>query len=74
MLYSYLNLESTKTKKLFKLFGAMLYSYLNLESTKTMVTGGLRTIELYSYLNLESTKTRSVYTDLFVNVVQLLKS
>ena len=34
-LYSYLNLESTKTCKLVTNRNLKLYSYLNLESTKT---------------------------------------
>ena len=34
-LYSYLNLESTKTKDYVLGVRDMLYSYLNLESTKT---------------------------------------
>ena len=36
-LYSYLNLESTKTIRFFLSWVYMLYSYLNLESTKTLV-------------------------------------
>ena len=36
-LYSYLNLESTKTKSFLAFFCFVLYSYLNLESTKTRV-------------------------------------
>ena len=35
LLYSYLNLESTKTISARDLFEDKLYSYLNLESTKT---------------------------------------
>ena len=35
MLYSYLNLESTKTVRMTNVLSKMLYSYLNLESTKT---------------------------------------
>ena len=35
MLYSYLNLESTKTYELYPSSEVSLYSYLNLESTKT---------------------------------------
>ena len=35
LLYSYLNLESTKTNTKYELVCAPLYSYLNLESTKT---------------------------------------
>ena len=35
MLYSYLNLESTKTYVIGSTDQARLYSYLNLESTKT---------------------------------------
>ena len=35
MLYSYLNLESTKTLPMVGGLTAVLYSYLNLESTKT---------------------------------------
>ena len=34
-LYSYLNLESTKTNTTYDEFKWELYSYLNLESTKT---------------------------------------
>ena len=34
-LYSYLNLESTKTMLAISISNTMLYSYLNLESTKT---------------------------------------
>ena len=34
-LFSYLNLESTKTKRLVVGSKVLLYSYLNLESTKT---------------------------------------
>ena len=34
-LYSYLNLESTKTTSWAGVSAGMLYSYLNLESTKT---------------------------------------
>ncbi|MCC3178290.1 hypothetical protein K4H97_1064 [Streptococcus sanguinis] len=37
-LYSYLNLESTKTKSMDFNFRIRLYSYLNLESTKTINT------------------------------------
>ena len=35
VLYSYLNLESTKTSSSDDVIMVMLYSYLNLESTKT---------------------------------------
>ena len=35
MLYSYLNLESTKTRQAEPMDISELYSYLNLESTKT---------------------------------------
>ena len=34
-LYSYLNLESTKTNGIMNATDSKLYSYLNLESTKT---------------------------------------
>ena len=37
MLYSYLNLESTKTWALVDVDDKLLYSYLNLESTKTLL-------------------------------------
>ena len=37
LLYSYLNLESTKTRQLHEALGVKLYSYLNLESTKTII-------------------------------------
>ena len=36
-LYSYLNLESTKTLPSIVNSDSMLYSYLNLESTKTII-------------------------------------
>ena len=56
-LYSYLNLESTKTPFPASLNSNQLYSYLNLESTKTFDVTKLFDTALYSYLNLESTKT-----------------
>ena len=40
MLYSYLNLESTKTTLSKPANRALLYSYLNLESTKTFIAQG----------------------------------
>ena len=57
MLYSYLNLESTKTVPISFIFQHSLYSYLNLESTKTSRLHSSKSLLLYSYLNLESTKT-----------------
>ena len=60
MLYSYLNLESTKTGDVEEAEREALYSYLNLESTKTWLVKMDLKLKLYSYLNLESTKT--VYT------------
>ena len=57
VLYSYLNLESTKTTYTPDKPEGELYSYLNLESTKTRVVVGNCDQKLYSYLNLESTKT-----------------
>ena len=57
LLYSYLNLESTKNHRLPLIIGCELYSYLNLESTKTEVKRIKHGEVLYSYLNLESTKT-----------------
>ena len=59
VLYSYLNLESTKTGKSTDIGMRMLYSYLNLESTKTKTRKPYFCLLLYSYLNLESTKTFS---------------
>ena len=59
MLYSYLNLESTKTKTGLGTTNEQLYSYLNLESTKTNLDKIKNKFQLYSYLNLESTKTHS---------------
>ena len=56
-LYSYLNLESTKTYDIKGIVKATLYSYLNLESTKTSNVRLVLSQLLYSYLNLESTKT-----------------
>ena len=66
MLYSYLNLESTKTCHMTIWMLDMLYSYLNLESTKTKFF--LKAFErwLYSYLNLESTKTIRLSLKLFI--------
>ena len=61
LLYSYLNLESTKTDKTWVLDNCSLYSYLNLESTKTIASSSLKACLLYSYLNLESTKTVSLF-------------
>ena len=60
-LYSYLNLESTKTPSYFLKENLWLYSYLNLESTKTELSRRTSPPSLYSYLNLESTKTLMVY-------------
>ena len=65
-LYSYLNLESTKTKGGAEAVENVLYSYLNLESTKTATKYGLVAKELYSYLNLESTKTSNSSILVFV--------
>ena len=56
-LYSYLNLESTKTSSFKAIPRVGLYSYLNLESTKTSKFSAIWSRKLYSYLNLESTKT-----------------
>ena len=58
--YSYLNLESTKTKSILEIRNCMFYSYLNLESTKTNENGDMLEKAFYSYLNLESTKTQSL--------------
>ena len=56
-MYSYLNLESTKTALSMLATETGLYSYLNLESTKTLEKAQESWVMLYSYLNLESTKT-----------------
>ena len=56
-MYSYLNLESTKTISGSLTYNLLLYSYLNLESTKTYEEAKFAGKRLYSYLNLESTKT-----------------
>ena len=56
-MYSYLNLESTKTSFFLPVNERGLYSYLNLESTKTGEYKDINPDKLYSYLNLESTKT-----------------
>ncbi len=74
MLYSYLNLESTKTIGELAGLTVSLYSYLNLESTKTQRLRYYQRVMLYSYLNLESTKTKTPITDEELEVVQLLKS
>ena len=60
LLYSYLNLESTKTYDRWSHELYELYSYLNLESTKTENREHILQSRLYSYLNLESTKTKPV--------------
>ena len=60
-LYSYLNLESTKTGAQKTMFEVLLYSYLNLESTKTYDKLKAIGVLLYSYLNLESTKTKPIF-------------
>ena len=62
VLYSYLNLESTKTSRNGKHQHIKLYSYLNLESTKTTHISRHILNLLYSYLNLESTKTILAFT------------
>ena len=66
MLYSYLNLESTKTSNLYLFCSRRLYSYLNLESTKTTLNRFVELLLLYSYLNLESTKTSNSSILVFV--------
>ena len=66
MLYSYLNLESTKTSEEDFDQSNVLYSYLNLESTKTPAVVVVPRIGLYSYLNLESTKTSNSSILVFV--------
>ena len=63
MLYSYLNLESTKTENKWDINDRPLYSYLNLESTKTTYLKRFDQPRLYSYLNLESTKTLKISCD-----------
>ena len=65
-LYSYLNLESTKTLICVWFWCWLLYSYLNLESTKTSETDDGKSVLLYSYLNLESTKTSNSSILVFV--------
>ena len=67
-LYSYLNLESTKTHLCNIDALPLLYSYLNLESTKTNTLPNMSPILLYSYLNLESTKTSN--SSILVSVPQ----
>ena len=65
-LYSYLNLESTKTRLIPSFSAGLLYSYLNLESTKTLLRCNCFYNLLYSYLNLESTKTSNSSILVFV--------
>ena len=65
-LYSYLNLESTKTDAVTRENIEELYSYLNLESTKTANRARTARESLYSYLNLESTKTSNSSILVFV--------
>ena len=72
LLYSYLNLESTKTNGFERPHYIRLYSYLNLESTKTLHETTFINGLLYSYLNLESTKTEHVRLYAFLELYSYL--
>ena len=69
MLYSYLNLESTKTYPQALKNGIWLYSYLNLESTKTSNSSILVSVpqKHYKALNL----TRQYYSSKYFNNIGL---
>ena len=72
MLYSYLNLESTKTAAGVGLEDSALYSYLNLESTKTSNSSILVFVAQnhYKVLNL----TRQYYSSKYFNNIELTVS
>ena len=71
-LYSYLNLESTKTGSIAGLKAIRLYSYLNLESTKTSNSSILVFVAQnhYKVLNL----TRQYYSSKYFNNIELTGS
>ena len=71
-LYSYLNLESTKTISSNWIFRHMLYSYLNLESTKTSNSSILVFVAQNHYKVLDL--TRQYYSSKYFNNIGLTGS
>ena len=69
MLYSYLNLESTKTGVMKSDLVEVLYSYLNLESTKTSNSSILVFIAQNHYKVLDL--TRQYYSSKYFNNIGL---
>ena len=74
LLYSYLNLESTKTGIISYLWTSKLYSYLNLESTKTNVDDLIEDMMVVQLLKSWEYKNGDKIDKIFKTVVQLLKS
>ena len=72
MLYSYLNLESTKTNATVRLNTVRLYSYLNLESTKTSNSSILVFVAQNHYKVLDL--TRQYYSSKYFNNIGLTGS
>ena len=68
-LYSYLNLESTKTHLKVEVRGGKLYSYLNLESTKTSNSSILVFVAQNHYKVLDL--TRQYYSSKYFNNIGL---
>ena len=68
-LYSYLNLESTKTFSVNDLIELALYSYLNLESTKTSNSSILVFVAQNHYKVLDL--TRQYYSSKYFNNIGL---
>ena len=68
-LYSYLNLESTKTYSLLSNLCIELYSYLNLESTKTSNSSILVFVAQNHYKVLDL--TRQYYSSKYFNNIGL---
>mgnify|MGYP000968105882 CR=1 FL=1 len=71
-LYSYLNLESTKTKCSVNLSVYWLYSYLNLESTKTSNSSIWILFPQNHYKILDP--TRQYYSSKYFNNIGLIDS
>ena len=69
LLYSYLNLESTKTNFYNYIKRKQLYSYLNLESTKTSNSSILVSVPQKYYKSLHH--TRQYYSSKYFNNIGL---
>ena len=62
LLYSYLNLESTKTASDVLIARTELYSYLNLESTKTYPSGSKTELNVVQLLKSWEYKNELLYS------------